>query len=91
MKFKNEEEFKNKEIEFTKGQEDYVAVVSYTLFTVVEYATREYPAECETTIENLEIESVEIWNEHLVQWIGNNPSEEVQDLILTEIQNMHKI
>ena len=91
MKFKNEEEFNNKEIEFTKGELDYLAVVSYTVFTVGEYATREYPAECETTIESFEIESVEIWNEEKDQWVGIKPSEEVQDLILTEIQNMHNL
>jgi hypothetical protein len=91
MKFKNQEEFTSQELEFSIGRNTYLAVVSYDVNTVGEYASHDYPAECETTIDNVEIESVEIWNEDRDDWDSINPSEEVKDQILLEIQKYQNL
>ena len=91
MKFKNQEEFTSQELEFSIGRNTYLAVVSYDVNTVGEYASHDYPAECETTIDNVEIESVEIWNEDRDDWDSINPSEEVKVQILLEIQKYQNL
>ena len=91
MKFKNSEEFTSQELEFSIGRNTYLAVVSYDVNTVGEYASHDYPAECETTIDNVDIESVEIWNEDRDDWDSINPSEEVKVQILLEIQKYQNL
>jgi hypothetical protein len=91
MKFKNQEEFTSQELEFSIGINTYLAVVSYDVNTVGEYASHDYPAECETTIDNVDIESVEIWNEDRDDWDSINPSEEVKVQILLEIQKYQNL
>jgi hypothetical protein len=91
MKFKNQEEFTSQELEFSIGRNTYLAVVSYDVNTVGEYASHDYPAECETTIDNVDIESVEIWNEDRDDWDSINPSEEVKVQILLEIQKYQNL
>jgi hypothetical protein len=91
MKFRNSEEFTNQELEFSYGRNLYMATVSYTLETVGEYATWEYPAECETEIADLEIHSVEIHNDDQDQWFAINPDEELEAQIFEEIKKHHKL
>jgi predicted small metal-binding protein len=91
MKFRNSEEFTNQELEFSYGQNLYMATVSYTLETVGEYATWEYPAESETEIVDYEIHSVEIHIDGPYQWLAINPDEELEDQIFEEIKKYHKL
>jgi hypothetical protein len=91
MKFRNSEEFTGQELEFSYGRNIYMATVSYELHTVGEYATWEYPAECETEIADFEIESVEIYNDDQDQWFAINPDEELVDQIFEEIKKYHKL
>jgi hypothetical protein len=91
MKFRNTEEFTNQELEFSYGRNLYMATVSYTLETVGEYATWEYPAECETEIADFEIHSVEIYNDDQDQWFAINPDEELEAQIFEEIKKYHKL
>jgi len=87
--FSKSEEFVNQEFEFALGRNTYMATVSYEIQTTGEYATWEYPAECESEIANFEIHSVEIFNHDLDQWFAINPCEEVEDQILEEIKIYH--
>jgi hypothetical protein len=91
MKFKNSEEFTSQELEFSIGRNTYLAVVSYNVNTVGEYASHDYPAECETTIDNVDIESVEIWNEDGDFWDSINPDEELEAQIFEETKKYHKL
>ena len=91
MKFRNSEEFTNQELEFSYGRNLYVATVSYTLETVGEYASHDYPAECETEIVDYEIQSVEIVNEDQDQWYAFWADEELKDQIFEEIKKYHKL
>jgi hypothetical protein len=91
MKFRNSEEFRNQELEFSYGQNLYMATVSYTLETVGEYASHDYPAECETEIVDFDIHSVEIYNDGQYQWLSINPDEELEDQIFEEINKYHKL
>jgi hypothetical protein len=91
MKFRNTEEFTSQELELSYGQNLYMATVSYTLETVGEYATWEYPAECETEIANVEIITVEKFDENQGAWFFIEPSQEVKDQIFEEIKKYHKL
>jgi hypothetical protein len=91
MKFRNSEEFRNQEIEFHYGRNLYMATVSYTLETVGEYASHDYPAECETEIVDYEIHSVEIYNDGPYQWVFVGPYQELEDQIFEEIKKYHKL
>ena len=91
MKFRNSEEFTNQELEFSYGRNLYMATVSYTLETVGEYATWEYPAESETEIVDYEIHSVEIFNDDKDQWYAFWADEELEDQIFEEIKKYHKL
>jgi hypothetical protein len=91
MKFRNSEEFTGQELEFSYGQNLYMATVSYTLETVGEYASHDYPAECETEIVDFDIHSVEIYNDGQDEWFAINPDEELEDQIFEEINKYHKL
>jgi hypothetical protein len=91
MKFRNTEEFTNQELEFSYGRNLYMTTVSYELHTVGEYASHDYPAECETEIVDYEINSVEIFNDDKDQWYLFWADEELIDQIFEEIKKYHKL
>jgi hypothetical protein len=91
MKFRNSEEFTNQELEFRYGRNLYMATVSYTLETVGEYASHDYPAECETEIADFEIHSVEGYMEKANACVPVTFSDELVDQIFEEIKKYHKL
>ena len=91
MKFRNSEEFTGQELEFSYGRNLYMATVSYTLETVGEYASHDYPAECETEIADFEIHSVEGYMEKADAWVPVTCSDELVDQIFEEIKKYHKL
>jgi hypothetical protein len=91
MKFRNSEEFTNQELEFSYGRNIYMATVSYELHTVGEYATWEYPAECETEIADLEIIAIEKFYKDQDAWFFVEPYQELEDQIFEEIKKYHKL
>ena len=89
--FSKLEEFTSQEFEFAIGRNTYMAIVSYDIATSGENPSWDYPGDAESDIINIEIESVDIWNDDRDQWFGIDPCEEVQDQILAEIQNRHEL
>jgi hypothetical protein len=91
MKFRNSEEFTGQELEFSYGRNLYMATVSYTLETVGEYASHDYPAESETEIVDFEIHSVEIYSETWDQWFAILQYKKLDAQIFEEIKKYHKL
>jgi hypothetical protein len=84
--FSKLEEFNSQEFEIFIGRNWYMAHVSYDVATSGESPSWDYPGDSESEIVNFKIESVEVFNEDLDEWIAINPNEEVKDTILLEVQ-----
>jgi hypothetical protein len=68
-RFNNSETYLNQEISFTYEGQEMTWYGDYQVRQYGEESDWEYPGDCETEIEILYTDRIEVWNENLQEWV----------------------
>jgi hypothetical protein len=68
-KFNNEETFLNQEVSFIYEGAELTWFGDYSVRTWGEESDYDYPGDCETEIEILHTDKIEVWSDHFNNWV----------------------
>jgi hypothetical protein len=85
-RFNNEEIFLNQEVSFNYQGDEVTWFGDYSVRTWGEESDYDYPGDCETEIEILHTDKIEVWSDHFNNWVLIDPTPSILAELEWEIE-----